>query len=281
MSFDPAAFPLPRALSPSRLNDFQSCPRKYEYSAVRKMRQPASYASVKGRYVHALLEELFKLPSYERTIDAALSPLFFEIADERILTEDVVADLELDEALKAKLVADATDIVRTYFTMEDPTTVVLESVGELEGIEIALSETINDAPLYGILDRLDRDEHGNLVIVDYKTGSVPKAEYVTSAFANSALYAALCENAEDIKQMPVSVRLLYIAAGVTLEKSTAELFPKQRAEAAASAWVRIKKAHAEGNFVPTPSFNACRWCPNSYKDECRRDGYDIPEPRRR
>ena len=277
MSFDPAEFPLPRALSPSRLNDFQSCPRKYEYSAVRKLPQPASYASVKGRFVHAILEHLYQLPAPERTIEMAHS--FIPLATDSELTADVRADLHYDEALEAKLLAETDAILRTYFDMEDPTSVTIVPYKDSDGVEIKMFADYEGAPLYGILDRLDRDDEGNLVIVDYKTGSVPRGDYISSAFANSAIYAVLCEQL--LGEMPARIRLLYIATGDVLERSTKEVFPAARAQAAAKAWVNIKKAHEAGNFVPNPSPNNCRWCPADYKDRCRADGYPIPEPQRR
>ena len=52
---------LPRSLSPSRLSDFQTCPRRYQYASVERIPQPASYATAKGRFVHYVFERLFML----------------------------------------------------------------------------------------------------------------------------------------------------------------------------------------------------------------------------
>ena len=277
MSFDPAQHPLPERLSPSRLLDFQACPRKYEYSAVRRIKQPASYASTKGRFAHAILERLFLSPAPERTIDLARS--FIPESLTHVVTDDVKADLGYDEAMEAKLLRETEAILTTYFAMEDPTTVQLATVNGESAVELPIKENVKGAPLYGILDRLDRDANGNLVIVDYKTGSLPRVEYVTGAFANSALYVGLCEALLD--ETPVSVRLLYIAAGETLERPTKEIFPDARTDAAARDWGRINAAYARGNFVPTPSVRSCRFCPEAYKDLCRADGVSIPTPTRR
>ena len=48
--------PLPKSLSPSRLADFQTCPRRYQHASVERIPQPASYATAKGRFVRHLLE---------------------------------------------------------------------------------------------------------------------------------------------------------------------------------------------------------------------------------
>jgi len=271
MAFDKELHPRPRFLSPSRLNDFRECPRKYEYSAVQKLAQPASYASVKGRYVHAILESLFALAPAERTMERALT--FLPEADEKVLTEDVRSDIGYDEALAAKLQRETNEILTTYFSMEDPASVTLVPYKDSDGVEIKMFGEVKGAPLFGILDRLDRDENGDLVIVDYKTGSVPKQDYVSDAFANSALYAALCDSL--MGEMPSKIRLLYIAAGATLERSTAEVFPEARAEAAAKAWGKIIDFYEAGDFTPAPSPRSCRWCPSEYKNRCTTDGFKV------
>ena len=279
MSFDPTVVALPRALSPSRLSDFQSCPRKYEYSAVLKLPQPASYASVKGRFVHAILERLFALEPDQRTRAAA--DHFIPEAIEVVITPEVRVDLNYNDALEATLLADTATILEQYFIMEDPTTVVLYEHNNEKAVELVLKAEVRGAPLYGILDRLDRDANGNLIIVDYKTGSVPRGDYATSAFANAALYVALCE--AEIGVTPTSVRLLYVAKGETLERRTEEIFPDHRAQAAAAAWGQIKEAHAAGNFTPRPSASVCRFCPADYQARCRAEGVAVvvAPPRRR
>ncbi|HUY43802.1 MAG TPA: PD-(D/E)XK nuclease family protein, partial [Acidimicrobiales bacterium] len=146
--------PLPGALSPSRLNDFQACPRRYQHASVERIPQPASYASTKGRFVHHILEQLFHLDANERTLDAARR--FTEGAEEEVLTDEVRADLSMDEELLEQLRSESDDIVETYFRMEDPRSV------RSEGAELRLNVTIDETPLLGILDRLDRDEDGSL-----------------------------------------------------------------------------------------------------------------------
>ncbi|MGD0692552.1 MAG: PD-(D/E)XK nuclease family protein, partial [Acidimicrobiales bacterium] len=156
---------LPRSLSPSRLSDFQTCPKRYQYASIERIPQPASYATAKGRFAHFVFEQLFNLPAEERTIDRARG--FVPAAIEEILTEDVRVDIAMDDAMMDRLLKETEEIITTYFQMEDPTSVTSE------GVELRLGVTINGAPLFGILDRLDRDADGSLTIVDYKTGGLP------------------------------------------------------------------------------------------------------------
>jgi putative RecB family exonuclease len=263
MAFDQ---PLPKSLSPSRLADFQSCPRRYQHGSVERIPQPATYATAKGRFVHYIFEQLFLLAPAERTIGRARE--FVEPAKDVILTEDVRNDIALDDVTMARLLKETEAIIVRYFEMEDPTSVVNE------GVELRLGAEVAGAPVFGILDRLDRDEDGALRIVDYKTGAVPNRNYDSHTFANTELYAALCE--ASIGERPTSIRLMYVAHGTTIDRFVSEVVVNARANAAASAWAKIQRYYDQGDFPATPSVNACRFC--SFKDLCRSQGVAVPSP---
>ena len=99
--------------------------------------------------------------------------------------------------------------------MEDPTTVTSE------GVELRLGVTVDGAPLFGILDRLDRDADGSLTIVDYKTGGLPNRNYDSQTFANAELYAALCE--AELGEKPTKIRLMYVAKGESIERNVSDV----------------------------------------------------------
>jgi putative RecB family exonuclease len=256
--------PLPKSLSPSRLSDFQSCPRKYQYTSVERISQPATYATAKGNVIHYIFEQLFLLEPQQRTIDAARS--FVASAEDVVLTETVKTDIGLNDTLLNKLRNETADIITRYFQMEDPTKVAHE------GVELALGVDVAGAPLYGILDRLDRDEDGSLVIVDYKTGKLPNRNYDTSTFANAELYAALCE--AKLGERPTKIRLLYVSHGQAIERNVTDVVSKARGNAAATAWNKITRYYNDGDFPATPSPNSCRFC--SFKDRCRSEGVPVP-----
>ncbi|HVB51686.1 MAG TPA: PD-(D/E)XK nuclease family protein [Acidimicrobiales bacterium] len=256
--------PLPKSLSPSRLSDFQTCPRRYQHASVERIPQPASYATAKGRFVHYVFEQLFLLDNDQRTIEMARE--YVEPAQVEILTDDVRTDIGLDDVMLAKLLHETDAIIVRYFEMEDPRTVTSE------GVELRLGVEVNGAPLYGILDRLDRDADGTLTIVDYKTGALPNRNYDSSTFANTELYAALCE--AKLGERPSTIRLMYVAHGHAIERNVTDVVVRARASAAASAWTKINQYYEDGDFPATPSSNACRFC--SFKDLCRNQGVPVP-----
>jgi putative RecB family exonuclease len=255
---------LPNSLSPSRLSDFQACPRRYQYASIERIPQPASYATAKGRFAHFVFEQLFLLPAEERTIERARG--FIPAAVEAILTEDVRNDIAMDDEMMTRLLRETERIITTYFDMEDPTTV------NSEGVELRLGVTINGAPLFGILDRLDRDVDGSLTIVDYKTGGLPNRNFDTQTFANAELYAALCQ--VGLGEKPTKIRLMYVNEGESIERNVSDVNVRARSQTAANAWEKINRFYGDGEFPATPSVRACRFC--SYKDLCRAQGIAVP-----
>jgi putative RecB family exonuclease len=261
MAFDQ---PLPQSLSPSRLSDFQTCPRRYQHGSIERLPQPASYASAKGRFVHYVFEHLFLLNNDERTVERARE--FIAPAIEEILTPEVRVEISLDEATLAKLLTETEAIIQSYFAMEDPTAI------NSEGVELRLGVDVDGTPLYGILDRLDRDSDGSLTIVDYKTGSLPNRNYDAQTFANTELYAALCE--AKLGERPSTIRLMYVAHGKSIERNVSDVVVRARTKAATSAWTKINRYYQDGDFPATPSSHACRFC--AFKDLCRSEGVPVP-----
>jgi putative RecB family exonuclease len=256
--------PLPQSLSPSRLADFQACPRRYQHASIERIPQPATYATAKGRFVHYVFERLHQLPADERTIDRTRD--FVASAADEILTDDVRQEIALDDAMMTRLLDETDTIIARYFEMEDPKEV------QHEGVELRIGVDVKGAPLYGILDRLDREEDGSLTIVDYKTGGLPNRNYDSHTFANAELYAALCE--AHLGERPTKIRLMYVAHGQSIERPVSEVVTNARAQAAAGAWSRITRYYDEGDFPATPSTNSCRFC--AFKDRCRANGVAVP-----
>ncbi len=256
--------PLPESLSPSRLADFQTCPRRYQYASVERRPQPASYASAKGRFAHFIFEQLFRLPAEERTIARARE--FVGPATEAVLTPSVREEISLTDDRLARLLSETDAIVVSYFEMEDPRTV------HHEGVELRLGADVNGTPLFGILDRLDREESGELTIVDYKTGALPNRRFDSQTFANSELYAVLCRGA--LGEQPTKIRLLYVAHGESVERPVTDVVVSARSDSATRSWERIQRYYVDGEFPATPSPRACRFC--SFKELCRAEGVPVP-----
>ena len=214
--------------------------------------------------MHFVFEHLFELPEPERTVERAREMVL--PATDAILTSEVREQIAMDEAMLARLLTETEAIITTYFEMEDPSTV------HAEGVELRIDVDVEGAPIFGILDRLDRNGDGTLTIVDYKTGALPNRNYDSQTFANAELYAALC--AAKLGEQPSSIRLMYVAQGQSIERTVTDVVVRAMGEAAANAWQRINRYYLDGEFPATPSSSTCRFC--SFTTICRSSGVPVP-----
>ena len=179
------ALELPTSLSPSKVSTFTDCALAFRFSSIDRLPEPPSAPATKGTLVHAALERLFVLPAPERTLSAALTAL--DQAIDELRTDPEFVELELDVQAEAAFLDDAEQLVRRYFEREDPTTITPI------GIELKLEASIGDLRLRGIIDRLELDDDGELVVTDYKTGKVPHQNYEQGKLGGVHFYAFLCE----------------------------------------------------------------------------------------
>ena len=90
-------YPLPRSLSPSKVSAFKDCPLAFRFSAIDRVPEVPSPATVKGTLVHRALERLFwNHARGERSAEVAAAEL--EAAWEDLADDPEVLSLELDRA---------------------------------------------------------------------------------------------------------------------------------------------------------------------------------------
>ena len=183
-------------LSPSRASQFKTCPRQFKYANIDKIKEPTNEVQAKGTTVHEALEKLFDLPQDERSLDN-LHNLFRKVwTDVRNNDEHIHLFDNQDEERDWGI--DGLKLLSNYFTLEDPTN--FEPIERERWVRGA----INDLNLRGILDRMDRNEKGELIIVDYKSGKAPIAKYKEPRFFALKLYALLIK--DEIGETPAELK---------------------------------------------------------------------------
>ena len=197
-----AGLPMPRSLSPSSMSTFTSCPLAFRFSYIEKLPEPPSAPASKGTLVHLALQHLMWRPAAERTLDAALADL--TRAREELAADAEFAQLELSDEEWEQFHADAEVLLRRYFEMEDPREITVL------GVELRVSaETADGVTIRGIIDRLELDADGELVVTDYKTGSAPGEGWEQRSMAGVHVYSLLCEKM--FGRRPARVQLLYLS----------------------------------------------------------------------
>jgi putative RecB family exonuclease len=255
---------IPTSLSPSRVESFLSCPLAFRFSSIERLPDPPTVATTRGSLVHRALELLFLAPAPDRTA-VALDRCVDAAIDEYRSHDDFLL-LRLDDAAEAAFFDAARRIAANYLRMEDPT-----KVRDI-GLELRLEASVGDLTLRGIIDRLDLDDDGELVVVDYKTGRAPRPGWERTSMAGIHFYAFLCESVFD--RRPAEIRLMYLASGETIRTRPTAQSTRFMTTRTNAVWKAVATACERDDFRPKRSrlCDFCayqRWCPEFGGDPSR------------
>ncbi len=258
--------PLPVSLTPSKVASFKDCALAFRFSAIDRLPEPPSPAATKGTLVHRALELLFCEPPARRTPDAAMSCL--ATARREMASDPEFVGLGLDAEAEGAFAEEAEALVRRYFELEDPTSV------HPIGLELRLEVALGSLTLRGVIDRLDRDPDGGLVVTDYKSGKVPGVVHEQSRLGGVHFYAFLCEQLLGVR--PVRIQLLYLSAPVAIVAQPSEQSVRAMEKRAMAIWRAVETACERDDFRPHPS-RLCDWC--AFRDYCPAFGGDPARAR--
>lgn len=238
----------PPHLSPSSASAFTSCPRRWRYKYIDKLADPSSQAALVGTFAHRVLELLCLLPASERTQDRAKG-LARDAWAEFVLDDDFVA-LELDADQARAFRWQAWLAIAGLWDIEDPAQVDVVSTEQKINVEL------DSVPFVGVVDRVDRLDD-DLVVSDYKSGSLPHFRWRQDKIQQVMLYAAALQASTG--QRPGRARLLYLGQRV-LDVRVTQARIDHAVSTLGEAWGNIGTACSTGEFSPNPGV-LCGWCP--------------------
>jgi RecB family exonuclease len=244
---------MPRRLytcTPTRLSTWLDCPRRYRMTYLDRPSPqkgpPWGHNSV-GASVHNALAGWWRLPLTQRTVAAAGTLLDRGWIDEGFA----------DETQSVRQRERAREMVEGYVAALDP-------ADEPLGVERTVATRTDVIAVSGRIDRLD-SRHGELVVVDYKTGRhVLTVDDARSSMA-LAIYAIAAGRV--LRRPCYRVELHHLPTGEVIAWShTDESLARhlRRAENIAEECAAADERAGEGNtgdnvFPPNPS-PSCGWC---------------------
>lgn len=255
--------PLPGSLSPSKIASFKDCALAFRLSVIDRVPEAPSPLAAKGTLVHRALELLmWEEEPANRTEAAALAKL--ERAVPEVLDGDEYRDLPWEPGERDEFVADAAGLVQNYFRLEDPRAV------RVIGTELRMSVSIGSLRLSGIIDRLELDDDGELVVTDYKTGRAPTANYEQYRLGGVHFYAFLCEQV--LGRRPARIQLLQLREPLAISTTPSDQSIRGLQVQAGAIWSAVEQACDREDFRPKPG-RLCGYC--SYHDYCPAMGGDL------
>jgi putative RecB family exonuclease len=252
------------SLSPSRAGDFVSCPLLFRFRTVDRLPEASSPDAVRGTLVHKVLEDIFDLPTAERTPAAAhalLEPAWEAVKLEEPRAVEVVATTDEQAWL-----ASAHEVLDNWFGLEDPTR--LEPAEREAFVECLLDSGLM---LRGIIDRIDVAPDGAIRVSDYKSGNSPREGFEARALFQLRFYGLMIWRTRGI--VPKVIRLVYLGDSqiVSYEPDEADLVATERKVQA--IWAAILEARETGDYQPSPG-RICDWC--AHHDLCPAFGGTPP-----
>lgn len=259
--------PLPTSLSPSKVAAFKECALAFRFSAIDRLPEPPSEPAMRGTTVHRALELLLADPPHDRTPERAAGHLEAALGEMRGGQE--WEELGLDDAASRRFAEEAAAIIERYFTLEDPRRV------EPIGLELMLTSEIGGVMVRGIIDRLERDPDGSLVVTDYKTGRTPAPSQEQSRLGGVHFYAFLC--LEHFGELPSRIQLMYLGGEPQIISTTpTEQSIRGLRNRVGAIWQAVERACEHDDFRPKPSA-LCKWC--AFQQYCPAFGGDPDDAR--
>lgn len=244
----------PPYLSPSSIATFQQCPLKYKFSRIDGLIEPPTEATLRGNFVHSVLEHFYALPSSQRTLLTA-KDIAKDIWDKEYL-ERVSMYVKTEEGLRAFRWS-SWWCVENLFLMENPQEI------DLDGIETEINGEIGGVKIKGFIDRWYRDTDSQIIIGDYKTGKAPSPRYREDKYFQLFLYAYALE--QQLGEIVKEIELLFIKDSVRLNKPVTDQDRMMVKNTVVSVRNQIDQRCESGLFEPI-KHKLCDWC--TYKPIC-------------
>jgi putative RecB family exonuclease len=246
----------------SALDTFLTCPLKYKYSQIDRIRTPKSKEMVFGTLLHNTLKIVHTPGIISPTVEQALD--FF--------SKNWNAEVFADEFEERAAFSQGVSMIQDYYKKNDVAKINIVDLESRFQVEIGDPEKSGKSDhgagsekhiVTGIIDRIDKTEDG-YEIIDYKTTrKLPSQEKVDNDLQLSIYLAAFLKRyPKEIENLgKIKVSLYYLKHGVKLSSERTLEQVKQSEELILDLIDQIGKSR----FEPTLS-GLCDWC--GYQNMC-------------
>jgi len=239
----------------SALETFKSCPLKYKYQEIDKIRVPKGVEAIFGASIHSSLKYMFEraplYPSLDQIID-----FFRNVWDEKKET------LTLSPDILNSYYQEGLKILERFYKTNQPwnfNVVDLESRFEVE---------LGEHTLAGIIDRIDKNpEDETFEIIDYKTGKrLPGQDTADKDLQLSIYHLALTHRWPHLDPAKIKLSLYFLKHGekISTARNQKQLENTKKTVLETIADIQ-KKIEKNSDFPPLPS-GLCDYC--GYRSIC-------------
>lgn len=241
----------PPHLSPSSINTFHQCPLKFKFNKIDGMTEPPTVHTLLGNFVHDILENLYLLPTDERTIDTA-----------RFIARNKWEE-HYESATKFLKLNNRDFRWKAWWCVENLWKLENPQETDLVDVEREVFGSIEGVTVKGFIDRFKKSDDGSLIIEDYKTGKIPDKRFMDDKFLQLFIYAVM------LKELGVGetkeVSLIYLTGPKVLSAPVSGDILKTTVDKIVTTKSLIDQYCEDENFPAKPS-GLCNWC--NFKKIC-------------
>ena len=238
-------------ISYSGLETFSTCPAKYKFQYIDRIKTPKIKEAVFGTLIHDCLK-VFHEPS--RPIPILEDDLL------KYFTEKWDSDIYPDKQEEAFAFHQGVDILKKYYLQNQTQEFNIVNLETLFGAFIGNGSH----QITGRIDRIDKLEDGTFEVIDYKTTKkMPSQAIIDDNFQLSVYYLGIISRWPQIREQdrPVKLSLYYLKHG---EKLSA-IRTNKDIEKTENKILELISEIEKDNFEPKMN-PLCDWC--SYQPYC-------------
>ncbi|MEK7596298.1 MAG: PD-(D/E)XK nuclease family protein [Patescibacteria group bacterium] len=238
----------------SALDTYKTCPLKYKYQEIDRIRVPKSKEAVFGTIIHGALKFMFKRDPLYPALDEVIN--FFGEKWQEQKKEKV----EWSEEEQDAYYQDGLDLLKKFYAKNQPWNF---NVVDLETrFEMPLETHI----LTGIIDRIDKPDEDTYEIIDYKTARrMPSQEALDQNLQMSIYHLGLIRRWPHLENRKIKLSLYFLKHGEKISTIRDEQSLQETKRSVLSLIKEIEKRNENKDFPPTPG-PLCDWC--GYKPIC-------------
>lgn len=248
-----------RVQSPSSINTYKQCPRKYYYTYIKKLKTLPSIHLVKGKIVHSVLEDFFKInpdklpdEGYEHLLAGLIKDF---LAKEWEKAEPELNELKLNEAQSLFYYEECQKML-IYWYSNFLKKLSKEKLSFKEAFKkwVPLTEEEYMSERYqvkGFIDAIHKFEN-EVVVMDYKTSN--KDEITPEYKLQLAIYALLYQEKHGV--VPSRAGIDFLKYGTRMIDVDEELLKLARLEA---ELIHTNTESDEMKDYPKKESPLCKW----------------------
>lgn len=266
--------------SPSSINLYRQCPRKYYYKHIEQVPEKANLQQIRGKIVHKVLEDIYDLhtdPIPEDSFLITLRVVLHEhFKNEWNANADKLAEAEVSENEITACYEETKIMINNFFQY------ISEKIRELvsQGISPKIAfqlikpkrEVLLKSPIHHVKGYVDAicEDNGKTMILDYKTSK--RFEISEDYKLQLAIYSLLFEEAY---HTPHEIGVLFLKHGRELRMNVDSRMIEWAKEECLKTHINTQSKDKK-DYPKKPSY-LCKWndgrCP--YYNLCYQNDYEY------